>query len=219
MLLFRLRLDLALCYGDDVTAWLHRLSESYLLVSHTDLYGKNPHFHAWIETKYQEITIRAKIKQLDETLIGNKRYSLSKCDPERQEEYKTYLFNLKRNNIPSFVSHNNVPNWKQYQEASSKLTDEYLNTKTNKYSKNDCITELLRNPQHRTFHSLYWEILNCSRKRGVVFSVNAIREIIIYVGHFDTTNPHLTNDTALSVLKIFYHDSTNNGSLSSQTRN
>jgi len=206
MLLFRLRLDLPLHEEDKVISWLHRLAESYLLVSHNDLYQKNPHFHAWIETKYQEITIRSKIKQLDETLIGNKRYSLSKCDAERQEEYKTYLFNLKRNNLPSFVSHKNVPHWKQYQEASSQLTDEYLNSKTNKYSKNDCITELLRNPVHRTFHTLYWEILNLSRKHGVVFSINAIREIIIYTAHFDSSNPHLTNDSALSVLKIFNHE-------------
>lgn len=204
---FRLRLDLPISDGDKVVSWIAALSTSHLLVSHNDLYGKNPHFHAWIETKYQEITIRSKIKSLDEELIGNKRYSLSKCDPERAEEYKTYLFNLKRNNIPSFVSHNQVPHWKQYQEASSRLTDEYLTTKTNKYSKNDCITDLLRNPTHRTFHTLYWEILSLSRKHGVVFSVNAIREIIIYTAHFDTSNPHLTNDTALSVLKIFYHES------------
>jgi len=195
-----------LCYGDNVTSWLYRLSESYLLVSHTDLYGKNPHFHAWIETKYQEITIRSKIKQLDETLIGNKRYSLSKCDPTRADEYRTYLFNLKRSNIPSFVSHNNVPDWKQYQDASNALTQQYFDNKPKHYSKNDCITELLRAPTHRSFHELYWEILSLSRKHGVVFSINAIREIIIYVGHFDTSNPHLTNDTALSVLKIFFPD-------------
>jgi len=198
--LFRLRIDLSAEQSERVLGWTRTFAEGFLLVSHTDMYGRNPHFHVYVETKYADITVRSYVRKLDPKLIGNKAYSLQSCDPERIVEYKTYLFNLKKGNIPRFVGQEGSPNWEEYRDASAKLTEEF-NEKTKKtYSKNDCITEMLRlyaergeefSPDH-----CFDLIVKATRRHGTVFSINAIRDVILYVSqlHGEVTDESITND-------------------------
>ena len=183
--LFRLRVDLSAEKSDSVLEWIRTFTTSFLLVSHTDMYGRNPHYHAWLCTKFVDITIRSYVRKLDPSLIGNKAYSLQSCDHESIVEYKTYLFNLKQGNIVRFIGQQGCEDWEQFRDASAKLTEEFNEKIKKTYSKNDCITDMLRlystdgeafSPDH-----CFDNVIKATRRHGTVFSINAIRDVILYV--------------------------------------
>lgn len=196
-----------------LTQWVQSFASEFLLVRHTDRNQRNEHVHAWLQCDLALPTVRLRIKKQYPALYGNKGYSLTPCDEERKDEYLTYMFNLKKGNIPYFIAENGVPNWETFREASSKLTDDYHEKTKNSYSKNDCLTDILqvyaRRDQIFCVSGCYSLILEKSRQHGVLFSINAVRDIIMYTSHFavgDPDGPTHTPATRLreAVLKVFY---------------
>lgn len=203
---YRLRIDMPFTDGEKVTEWVTKFCDNFLVVSHTDMKGNNHHFHLWLVTKLVDISVRSRVRSLDQSIIGNKRYSLSPCDSARTSEYLTYMFNLKNGNIPRFISQKGLPDWETFKDASAELTLEYQSTKKQSYSKNDCITDLLQelgSINHTVdFGVLFDKVISRSRQHGVVFSINAIREIIMYVAYCDPKE-RLKTDARYVVLQYF----------------
>lgn len=191
---------------DHIKSWLQRYATSYLLVHH-ESGSERPHHHIWIATSHAEQTIRKLPKYLKLT-NGNSDFSIQKCDPIRRTEYLQYMFNLKNGNKPDFVAEVGVPDWNQYKESAALCTQEYKEKKKEKaVTKMDMIDWLIANPPERGWfeeEELFDAIIKRSREVRTVFSVNAIREIIIYVGHCRGQG-QLPNSVKSAVLKIFHN--------------
>ena len=200
---FRMRVDHVTDFSMlDLDRYLGKYATRYLLVRHepkqTDI-----HYHIWLETTYAEVTIRLMLTKLMPYLKGNGGHSIQACLADRRDEYWQYLFNRKHGNLASYVKDVGVPNWEHYQELANVATVEYLKTKK-AYSKNDCIEELLATPKEWDDEGkLFDVVMKLTRQRKVVFSINAIRDIIIAVGYHNGTQhvKHLMKD---AVLKVFY---------------
>lgn len=185
---------------DQLVKWLNKYGNRWLVVKHIPL-TDNEHYHAWIESEYKEVTLRMSFKQYLTEARGNKDYAIQKCDPERYEEYLTYMFNKKNGNKADYVADKGIE-WLPYQEKSEQLTQEYFEHQGKK-TKNDIISFLLsKGKEYGSVDEIYDEVMATSKANGVVLSVNAIREIIVYVGYSGgDRNCKLT--VRQSVLKIF----------------
>lgn len=207
---YRLRIDVEPEKHEALTQWVKSFASEFLLVRHTDKNQRNEHVHGWIRTLLALPTVRLRIKKTYPECYGNKGYSLTPCDESRRDEYLTYMFNLKKGNIPYYISQEGVPQWGTYREAASTLTDEYHEKTKNSYTKDDCLTECLQIYATRnmifTASGAYDLVLELSRKHHVLFSINAVRDIIMYVSHFAPGDPdgHRRNTVKESILKIFY---------------
>lgn len=187
-------------------SWALHYATSYLIVHHEGG-SERPHFHLWMQTEFAEQTIRKLPKHLNLT-NGNSDFSIQKCDPTRRDEYLQYMFNLKNGNKPTFVAEKGVPQWKEYEERAAQSTVEYVaNKKKEKaFTKNDMIEYLINNPPEAGYHTeeeLFDEIIKVSRNHKTVFSINAMREIIVYTG-WCRGDKILANNVRASVLKIFH---------------
>lgn len=100
---FRVRVDRD-GIDDQVVAFLKERTERYVLVHHVPGHGENPHYHAFVETKYTANNWSTYLKRAF-NLKGNQEYSSPKCDPDRRLEYIQYLFNTKKDNVPRLVGY------------------------------------------------------------------------------------------------------------------
>ena len=208
MPLFRLRIDFPSEAQVKVADWLRTFATSFLLVHHTDIHGNNSHYHALIDTKFVQITVRQYVKRLDPLLIGNGKYSVQDCSPDRKEEYATYLFNLKRGNVPSFCAEVGYPEWETYREASAKLTEEFNKNESNKTITKDAIVhQLINHYKEREIKCDFVDILDdvmaISRARKTVFSLRALTDIVGHVAYWNG-EPQTRAGFRESVLRNFY---------------
>jgi len=185
----------------DLERYLNKYATSYCLVRHEPK-KDNVHYHAWFETTYADVTVRMMLTKMLPYLKGNGGHSIQDCDPLRHAEYKQYLFNRKYGNLATFVKEVNVPDWEDYQRKANEATVEYIKTKK-VFSKNDCIETLLAMPKEWTSdEELFRAVMTVARQRKTVFSINAIRDIIVTVGyHNGTQETRSTMEHA--VLKVF----------------
>lgn len=185
---------------DQLIAWLTKYGKRWLVVKHTPL-SDNVHYHAWIESSFKEVTLRMSFKTYIKQIQGNKDYALQKCDPERYEEYLTYMFNRKNGNKADYVASQEVE-YEQYAQRSQDLTDDYFTRKGVK-SKNDIISFLLSsNKSYGSPIEIFDQVMEVSKANGIVLSINAIREIIVYVG-YNGGDRRCKSTVVESVLKIF----------------
>lgn len=185
---------------DQLISWLTKYGKRCLVVKHTPV-TDNEHYHAWIDSEYKEVTLRMSFKQYIAEARGNKDYALQKCDPERYEEYLTYMFNRKNGNKADYVCDREV-DWNKYMEKSNQLTDEYFEKKGIK-TKNDIITFLLAtDKEYGSPVEIFDKVMEVSKANGIVLSINAIREIIVYVG-YNGGDRRCKSTVVESVLKIF----------------
>lgn len=186
---------------DQILSWLKKYGNEWLMVRHETI-QYNPHYHVWINSEFKEVTLRMSLKTYVKGLQGNKDYAIQKCSEERYEEFLTYLFNHKQGNKAYFVSQRGVDNWEEYRARSDSLTEDYIAQKKI-VSKNDIITMLLTNgKEYESPDEIFDEVMEVSRSNNLVLSVNAIREIIIYVG-YNGGNRSCRGTVRSSVLKIF----------------
>ena len=208
MPLFRLRIDFPRESSGKVADWLQTFATSFLLVHHTDIHGNNSHYHALIDTKFVQITVRQYVKRLDPFLIGNGKYSVQDCSPDRKEEYATYLFNLKRGNVPSFCAEVGFPEWETYREASAKLTEEFNKTESSKTITKDAIVQQLitlyqGDNVNRDFVDILDDVMAISRSRKTVFSLRALTDIVGHIAYWNG-QPQARAGFRESVLRNFY---------------
>jgi len=186
----------------DLDRYLCKYATAYLLVRHEPK-KTNVHYHIWLETKYADVTVRMMLTKHMPYLKGNAGHSVQACDPLRRGEYLQYLFNRKEGNLATYVKEQGVPNWEEYQRLSNEATVEYIKTKK-VFSKNDCIEHILCLKHHNweTEGDVFDMVMKLSRERKTVFSINAIRDIIIAVGYHDGTQA-LRSTVKDAVLKVF----------------
>lgn len=202
MLEFRLRFDEKPGFSMvDLERYLTKYAVHYLLVRHeprTD----NVHYHAWISTEYADSTVRMMLTKHMPYLKGNEGHSVQACDPPRRDEYLQYLFNRKNGNLSAFVKEVGVPDWDRFRILANESTIEYIKSKK-VFSKNDCVEHLLAIEKEWTSEEeLFKVVMQVSRQRKTVFSINAIRDIMVTVGyHNGTQQTRATMENA--VLKIF----------------
>jgi len=186
----------------DLERYLSKYATSYLLVRHEPR-SNNPHYHAWFSTEYADSTVRLMLTKHMPYLKGNEGHSVQACDPLRRDEYRQYLFNRKEGNLATFVKELAVPDWERFRDLANECTIEYIKSKK-VFSKNDCIEHILC-MQHNNWESegdVFDVIMKLSRERKTVFSINAIRDIIIAVGYHDGTQA-LRATVKDAVLKVF----------------
>lgn len=100
---FRVRVDRD-AIDEQFVAYLKERTTRYVLVHHTPGHGENPHYHAYVETKYTANNWSTYLKKAF-NLSGNQEYSSPKCDPDRRLEYIQYLFNTKKGNVARLVAY------------------------------------------------------------------------------------------------------------------
>lgn len=199
---YRLRLDKVPTFCMvDLDRYLNKYATAYLLVRHEPR-KDNVHYHVWIRTIFADSTIRLMLTKHMPYLKGNKGHSVQACDPKRRSEFFQYLFNRKHGNLATFEKEVGVPEWDDYRQLANQSTVEYIKTKKI-FSKNDCV-ELLLATEKEWVHEddLFKTVMRVQRERKVLFSINAIRDIMIAVGYHNGTQQ--TRETMEhAVLRIF----------------
>ena len=199
---FRMRMDHVPAFSMvDLDRYLTKYATAYLLVRHEPK-KDNVHYHVWMETRFADSTIRLVLTKYMPYLKGNKGHSVQACDPTRRSEYLQYLFNRKHGNNAIFQKEVGVPDWDDYRTLANQATIEYIKTKKT-FTKNDCVELLLAMPREwDSEEELFKTVLTISRQRKTVFSINAIRDILISVGYeHGTQQVKMTVEHA--VLRIF----------------
>lgn len=166
---------------EDLERYITRYAVKHLLVRHE--LPDNVHYHFWMETANADVTIRMNITKYMPYVKGNGGHCIQTCDPERRDEYLQYLFNRKKMNRAYFVSENGIPNWEHYKTLADAATAEYVENKKSTFSKFDCIQTLLALNVEHDVDGIFDHVMELTKKHRVVFSANAIRDIIIAVGH------------------------------------
>jgi len=166
---------------EDLERYLTRYAVKHLLVRHE--LPNNVHYHFWMETEKADVTIRMNITKYMPYCKGNGGHSIQVCDTDRKDTYLQYLFNRKKQNRAFFVSESGVPNWEHYKQLADESTADYIEKKKSTFSKFDCIETLLALNVEHNVDDMFDHIMELTKKHRVVFSANAIRDIIIAVGH------------------------------------
>lgn len=201
---YRIRVDSVPAFSMlDLKRYIDKYATSYCLVRHEPV-KPNIHYHIWMETNNADSTVRLMLTKHMPYLKGNAGHSVQMCDPLRKEEYLQYLFNRKHGNRAFFESHQGVDNWEVFQERSNLATTEYLSTKKGKvYSKNDCVEDLIAQNSHwENVETIFAGAMALARSHKVVFSINALRDIIVAVG-FNAGSQDSRQHVQSTVLKIF----------------
>lgn len=166
---------------EDLERYLTRYAVKHLLVRHE--LPNNVHYHFWMETEKADVTIRMNITRYMPYCKGNGGHSIQSCEPERRAGYLQYLFNRKKQNRSYFISESGVPEWEEYKRLADEATAEYIENKKSTFTKFDCIETLLALDIEHNVDDLFDHVMTLTKKHKVVFSANAIRDIIIAVGH------------------------------------
>jgi len=201
---YRIRVDSVPSFSMlDLKRYIDKYATSYCLVRHEPV-SPNVHYHIWLETNNADSTVRLMLTKHMPYLKGNAGHSVQMCDPLRKEEYLQYLFNRKHGNRAFFESQLGVDNWEVFQERSNIATEEYLAVKKGKqYSKNDCVEDLIAiNAQWTNLEDIFHTAMELARKKKTVFSINALRDIMVAVGYNAGTQGSRQHVLA-TVMKIF----------------
>lgn len=120
---YRLRIDGE--FDDKMVKFLKERTERWLLVHHV-VSGENPHYHAYVETKYSANNFPKYIKQ-DLGVSGNGGYSNKKCDVDRKIEFCSYMFNTKKGNVPRLVSYDGFSplDVETFREHAQRIANEF----------------------------------------------------------------------------------------------
>jgi len=200
---YRIRVDHVNAFDMlDLDRYLSKYATAYLLVRHepkqTDV-----HYHIWMSSKHAEVTVRMMLTKHLPYLKGNGGHSISACDPTRRDEYLQYLFNRKHGNLASYVKDVGLGNWADFQKKANEATVEYIKNKKGTYSKNDCIEELIALEREWNEDELYDAVMAATRRHKTVFSINAIRDVIIATAYHSGTQQ--TKATVReAVMKVFH---------------
>jgi len=199
---YRLRLDKVAAFSMvDLDRYLTKYATAYLLVRHEPK-KDNVHYHAWISTPNADSTIRLMLTKHMPYLKGNGGHSVQACDSTRRSEYLQYLFNRKHGNLATFEKEVGVPEWDDYRLLANQATIEYVNTKKT-FTKYDCVELLLAMPcEWASEEELFRTIMTITRQRRTLFSINAIRDIMIAVGYEHGTQ-QTKSTMEHAVLRIF----------------
>lgn len=184
--MFRIRVDKTGSFTEHyLEDWLKLRAIRFLVVNHR-LPIENEHYHIWMESKFKPVTIRMEFPKKF-NVSGNKDFCIQDCDPIRKDEFLQYMFNRKKLNVSTFVAEQGVPDWEAYKLKADEATVEYLEAKEkSKFSKDDCInlitTKYSEELKNWSADQLLSIIISESKSRKSIFSINAIRDIILYIG-------------------------------------
>ena len=139
--LFRVRID----DKDDETVkeFCVQNTTRYLLVHHVLPHG-NPHHHFYCETTISQGNFANKIKAFFNVVGAD--YCVQKCDEDRRLEFYSYLFNTKKDNVPTYVSSNGFSpiDIATYKETAKQIAVEFeTKLKQSKKSQFDIVEMVL----------------------------------------------------------------------------
>lgn len=141
---YRLRIDAISGVTDDtLTRFLRDKSDAFLLVHHQ--INDNPHYHAYVSTKYTQGNFSNLIKKIFP--VKGDLYSNKKCDPSRNHEYFAYLFNTKKGNVPRYVDSEGISplDVTQAQAHAQEVAKEFQarvsSAKKSKFDIAECVSE------------------------------------------------------------------------------
>jgi len=200
---YRIRVDAVTAFSMvDLDRYLLKYATAYLLVRHEPV-KTDVHYHIWMSSAHAEVTVRMMLTKHMPYLKGNGGHSISACDPLRKDEYLQYLFNRKHGNLATYVSDVGVSDWQDFQLKSNQCTVEFIKNKKGTYSKNDCIEELISHGREWNEDDLFDAIMVTVRRHKTVFSINAIRDVIVAVAYHSGTQAakHTVRE---AVMKVFH---------------
>lgn len=179
---YRVRLD---CTGgvlEETVKWfLNDKCDVYLLVHHQ--INDNPHYHAYVETKYTQGNFSNLIKKTFG--ISGADYSNKKCDDDRKYEYFSYLFNVKKGNVPTYVTSHGIDNLtiNQAKENAKQIAKEFQEkVSSGKKTKFD-IAEFVASRDCKDFGEIYDAVVDALHKNRMCSATYVVRDIISTVVH------------------------------------
>lgn len=182
---YRLRLDAVVGVTDETLGrFLTDKSDVFLLVHH--MINDNPHYHAYVETKYTQGNFSNLIKKTFN--VSGAEYSNKKCDTDRKYEYFSYLFNVKKGNVPRYVTSQAIDNLTIHQakENAKQIAEEFQKkVTTGKKTKFD-IAELIASRDWKDVSELYDMVVDALHANRMCSATFVVRDIITTVIHMSS---------------------------------
>lgn len=177
--LYRVRID----NKDDelVKEFCEQNTTRYLLVHHVLPHG-NPHHHFYCETTISQGNYANKLKAFF-NVVGAE-YCVQKCDEDRRLEFFSYLFNTKKDNVPTYVSSNGFSpiDIATYQANSKQIAQEFTERmKASKKSQYDVACLVLeRFPTGKVVgpETLYDVTIDVLKQQRMMARPNHVKDII-----------------------------------------
>lgn len=181
---FRVRVDRTEI-DDEFIAFLKERTTSYVLVHHLPAHGENPHYHAYVDTKYTANNWSTHLKKAF-SLSGNAEYSSPRCDPDRLHEYIQYLFNNKKGNVARLVHYEGFSplDMATYQEKAHTVAAEFeARLKTAKKLTKFDIAERVAQSYNRNSHpaEVYDAVVELLHKNRMCTGIFVIKDIMATV--------------------------------------
>lgn len=174
---YRVRIDQVDGLADDtVTQFLRDKSDAFLLVHHQ--INNNPHYHAYVRTKYTQGNFSNLIKRTFP--VTGDLYSNKKCDSARRHEYFAYMFNTKKGNIPRYVDSEGISplDITQAQAHATEVAKEFTaRVSSAKKSKFD-IAEFIADKEWNSLEDLYDIVVSALISNRMCTSTFVVRDIM-----------------------------------------
>lgn len=109
-------------------------TSKYFVMYH--LLVDNPHIHMYVDAPMymSDPAFRQRVKRFF-NIQNSTDYSIKKCDPDRINEYISYMFNTKHGNCPQLLDHNLDSTFVSQCEESAKMVSEEYENSTRKREK------------------------------------------------------------------------------------
>lgn len=174
---YRVRIDQVEGIADDtLTQFLRDKSDAFLLVHHQ--INDNPHYHAYVQTKYTQGNFSNLIKK--SFPVKGDLYSNKKCDNARKHEYFAYMFNTKKGNIPRYVDSEGISplDVTQAQAHAQEVAKEFQERVSSaKKSKFD-IAEVVSQMDWLNLEELYDNVVSALLANRMCTSTFVVRDIM-----------------------------------------
>lgn len=179
---YRFRLDAKVGVTDEtLTRFLNDKVDVQMLVHHT--INDNPHQHAYVETKYTQGNFSNLIKKTFN--VSGSDYSNKKCDDDRKYEQFSQLFNVKKGNIPRYVTSQGIDNLTIHQakENAKQIAEEFQQkVSSGKKTKFD-IAEYVASRDWKNVSELYDMVVDALHSNRMCSATFVVRDIITTVIH------------------------------------
>ena len=201
--LFRVRIDGK--DDEDVKKFCDQNTSRYLLVHHVLPHG-NPHHHFYCETTFSQGNYANKLKAFF-NVVGSD-YCVQKCDPDRRLEFFSYLFNTKKDNVPTYVSSNgfSIIDIATYKETAKQIKDEFETKLKQKKKTQFDIVELvvsrMNSSQTHIPELVYDEVISVCKLNRTMPRPYHVRDMISAVMSF-SDNRQARNHIKELTLKFF----------------
>lgn len=174
---YRVRIDHVNGIADDtMTQFLRDKSDAFLLVHHE--INDNPHYHAYVRTKYTQGNFSNLIKKIFP--VTGDLYSNKKCESTRRHEYFAYMFNTKKGNIPRYVDSEGISplDVTQAQAHAQEVAKEFKERVSSaKKSKFD-IAEFVSQVEWYNLEELYDNVVSALITNRMCTSTFVVRDIM-----------------------------------------